>query len=104
MSQIAAVDAIAAVSIQSGAIVSKVVHRDQILDVTVFGIDVGEGLTEHTASRTAIVQVLAGRSRFTVEGEEFDATPGYWIQMAPGVPHSLVAEEPTVMMLTLLRP
>ncbi len=83
---------------------SKVVYRDDALDVTVFGVDAGEGLTEHTASRTAIVQVLTGRLRFTVEGEELDARPGYWIQMAPGIPHSLVAEEPTLMMLTLLRP
>ncbi|MEO8423943.1 MAG: cupin domain-containing protein [Actinomycetota bacterium] len=91
------------VAIQPGAVVSKVVHRDDVLDVTVFGIDAGEGLTQHTASRAAIVQVLSGRLRFTVEGEELDAGPGSWISMGPGAAHSLVAEEPTVMLLTLLR-
>lgn len=104
MTRVAAMDAAAAVTIQAGAVVSKVVYHDEALDVTVFGIDAGEGLTEHTASRPAIVQVLRGRLRFTVEGEGLDAGPGYWIKMAAGAPHSLVAEEPTVMMLTLLGP
>ena len=92
-----------AVTIQSGAVVSKVIHRDEIVDVTVFGIDAGEGLSEHAASRTAIVQVLRGRLRFRVEGEDLDAGPGSWIHMAEGAPHSLVAEEPTTMLLTMVR-
>jgi quercetin dioxygenase-like cupin family protein len=97
------VDVASAVAIQAGAIVSKVIHREEPLDVTVFGIAEGEGLTEHAASRDAIVQVLSGRLRFTVEGDELDAGPGSWIHMSQGALHSLVAEEPTVMLLTLLR-
>jgi quercetin dioxygenase-like cupin family protein len=90
------------VAIQPGSIVSKVVHRGDDLDVTVFGFDAGEGLTEHRASRAAIVQVLSGRLRLTADGEELRAGPGFWLHMTPGTPHALVAEEPTVMLLTLL--
>ncbi len=97
-------DVTRAVTIQSGAVVSKVMHRQDGLEVTVFGFDAREGLTEHTASRAALVQVLTGRLRFTVDGEEVNAGPGAWISMTPGTPHSLVAEEPTVMLLTLLPP
>ena len=102
MTHAAIADAARAVTIQAGAVVSKVIHRDEALDVTVFGFDAGEGLTEHQASRAAIVQVLQGRMRFTVDGEELDAGPGSWIYMTPGTPHSLVSQEPTVMLLTLL--
>jgi hypothetical protein len=59
------------VSVQPGAVVSKVVHRDG-LNVTVFGFDEGEQLTEHQAARAAVVQVLSGRLRFTVDGDEVD--------------------------------
>ena len=90
------------VSIQAGAVVSKVVFRDEEIDVTVFGFDTGEGLTEHTAARPAIIQVMSGRLRFTVDGDEAQVVPGTWLHMSPGTPHSLVAEEPTVMLLTLL--
>jgi quercetin dioxygenase-like cupin family protein len=92
------------VTIQPGAVVSKVVHREGGLDVTVFGIDAGEGLTEHTAVRAAVVQVLSGRLRFTVDGSKIDAGAGTWIHMDAGAPHALEAVEPTVMLLTLLPP
>jgi quercetin dioxygenase-like cupin family protein len=90
------------VTIQSGAVVSKVVHRSDGLDITVFGFDVGEALTEHQASQTAVVQVLSGHLRFTVEEEQLELDPGSWLHMSPGAPHSLVATEPTVMLLTLI--
>jgi quercetin dioxygenase-like cupin family protein len=92
------------VTIQAGAVVSKVVHRGDGLDVTVFGFDAGEELTEHQAARTAAIQVLSGRLRFTVEGEQLDLGPGSWLHMTPGAPHSLVATEPSVMLLTLIDP
>ncbi len=104
MPQVAIVDAAAAVAIQPGAVVSKVIHRDDKLNVTVFGFDAGEGLTEHQASQAAVVQVLSGRMRFTAGGQETDAGPGFWALLPAGTPHSLVAGEPTVMLLTLIRP
>jgi quercetin dioxygenase-like cupin family protein len=92
------------VAIQPGSVVSKVIHRDDLLNVTVFGFDAGEGLSEHQASRAAVVQVLSGRLRFTVDDEELDLRPGIWLHMAPGTAHALEATEPTVMLLSLLRP
>jgi quercetin dioxygenase-like cupin family protein len=97
-------DVAASVTIQTGAVVSKVVYRNEIVNVTVFGLDAGEELTEHRAARPAVVQVLAGRMHVNANGEEFDAEPGFWLYMPPGTPHSLVAVEPTVMLLTLLKP
>ena len=97
-------DVVAAVTIQPGAIVSKVIFRDDNVNVTVFGFDTGEELTEHQAGRPAVVEVLRGRLRFTAAGEELDAGPGFWLHMAPGTPHSLRATEPTVMLLTLIHP
>jgi quercetin dioxygenase-like cupin family protein len=103
-SHVAIDDIAAAVTIQAGAVVSKVVFRDEIANVTVFGFGAGEELTEHRTARPAVVQVLSGRLLFTANGEELDAEPGFWLYMPSGTPHSLVAVEPTVMLLTLLRP
>jgi quercetin dioxygenase-like cupin family protein len=103
MSHVTIEDATTSVRIQAGAVVSKVVHRDEDTDVTVFGFDASEGLSEHTAARPAIVQVLSGRLRFTVEGDEVEMVPGTWVRMSAGATHSLTALEPTVMLLTLLR-
>lgn len=95
-------DLASAVVIQPGAIVSKVAHRGDRMNVTVFGFDSGEELTEHQSGRAAIVQVISGRLRFTVDGEQLELGPGSWLEMAPGTPHSLIASEPTVMLLTLV--
>jgi quercetin dioxygenase-like cupin family protein len=92
------------VAFQPGSVVSKVIHRDDELNVTVLGFDTGTGLSEHQASRSAVVQVLSGRLRFTVDGEELDLGPELWLHMSPGKPHALEATERTVMLLTLLRP
>jgi len=97
-------DVVAEVGIQSGAVVSKVIHRDESVNVTVFGFDAHQELTEHRAARPAVVQVITGRLRFTADGDELDAGPGFWLHMAADTPHSLVATEPTIMLLTLLRP
>lgn len=89
------------VTVQQGAVVSKVVHRGDELDVTVFGFDTGEQLTEHRAARPAVVQVLSGRLRFVVDGDQLDLGEGSWLHMDANAPHSLAAIEPTVMLLTL---
>ncbi len=95
-------DIASAVDIQAGAVVSRVILRDQRTEVTVFGFAAGEGLSEHQASRTAIVQVIAGRLELIADGEQLSAGPGFWLHMEPGTPHSLAAREPTIMLLTLI--
>jgi len=42
------------VAIQPDAVVSNVVHRGVGMNVTVFGFDAGEELTEHQAARAAV--------------------------------------------------
>ncbi len=90
------------VKVQPKMVVSKVLYRDEQLDVTMFGFDAGEGLSEHEAGKTAVVEVLSGRLRFTADSEVYDAGPGFWLRMAPHTPHSLIADEATLMLLTLL--
>jgi len=102
MSHVAFIDVASAIDIQTGAVVSRVIFHDDRTEVTVFGFDAGEGLSEHQASRGATVQVVKGRLEFIAEGELLDAGPGFWLHMDPGTPHSLIAREPTVMLLTLV--
>ena len=102
MSRFVHSDLASAIDIQGGAVVSRVIFNDKRIEVTVLGFDAGAGLSEHQASRAAIVQVTSGRLDFTVDGEQLDAGPGFWLHMEAGTPHSLTAREPTVMLLTLV--
>jgi hypothetical protein len=62
------------VAVQSGAVVSKVVHRGDGLNVTVFGFDAGEQLTEHQAHAP-----LSSRSSPDGSASSSTATSSNWL-------------------------
>lgn len=82
---------------------SKVVFKNDQVRVVVFAFDQDQELTEHTAALPAIVQVLSGHLRLTMGSETVEAKPGDWAHMAAKLPHSVVAVEPSVMLLTMLK-
>lgn len=83
-------------------ITSRVVYKDEGMNVTVFAFGAGQGLTEHTASRAAVVHFLEGEAHFTAGGDAFDVGPGAWVRMRPGLPHSIEAITPVKMLLILI--
>ena len=81
---------------------SRVIYRDEQIRVVVFAFDQGQELTDHTAAKPAIVQVVSGRIRLDFDGDPVELGPGSWVRMAAHLTHAVLALEPTVMMLTLL--
>lgn len=82
---------------------SRTMHQDDDLKVIVFGFAAGEELSEHTASRPALIQVLSGALELTLDGETVHADPGSWVHMSAGLRHAVRALTPAVMLLTLVR-
>lgn len=82
---------------------SRTVHQDDHAKVVVFAFDTGQELSEHKAGTAATAVVTRGRLLFTLAGETFPLGEGGFVHMPAGAPHALRAEEPTVMLLTLLR-
>ena len=83
---------------------SRVLHDDDCVRLVLFAFDAGQELTEHTASRPAVLQVLSGRFRVTAGGETFAMGPGAWLLLDAHEPHSLLAEKPSRLLLSMLRP
>jgi quercetin dioxygenase-like cupin family protein len=81
---------------------SRVLYRDDQIRLVVFAFDEGQELTDHTAARPAVVQVVSGRIRLDLDGEPVELGPGSWVRMPARLTHAVLAHEPTVMMLTLL--
>ncbi|MBX3084883.1 MAG: cupin domain-containing protein [Anaerolineae bacterium] len=90
-------------SIQPESIISRQVYKDEHVNVTVFGFDAGQALSEHTASQPATIQILDGEATITLGEEVVEATIGTWIHMLPNTRHSVVAKTPLIMLLTLLK-
>lgn len=96
-------DLLAEVEVPQEGTLSRVVYKDDRVRLVVFAFDTDQELTEHRASSAAIVQVPQGAIEFTVEGNTHHLTPSSWLYMDPGEPHSLVAREPSILLLTMLR-
>lgn len=82
---------------------SIVLLDDASTKVVLFAFAAGSGLTEHVAPIPAIIQIIKGKAAMTVGEESISGRPGTWIQMAAKTPHSVTAESPVVMLLTLLK-
>lgn len=89
------------VAIPEDGILSRVLHKDDHIRLVVFAFDEGQELTEHTAAVPAVVQVIRGRIGVDVGGDRVEMVAGAWLRMDARLPHSLVATEPSVVLLTL---
>ncbi len=84
------------------SIVSRTFYEHGQLKAILFGFAPGQELSEHTASRPAILHFLEGEARLTLGEDERRATAGTWVYMEPKLPHSILAETRLVMLLLLV--
>jgi quercetin dioxygenase-like cupin family protein len=76
---------------------------DDDIRLVLFGFDTGQELTEHTASMPALLQIISGEAQLELGEDTVTVGPGSWVHMPAHLPHSVLAEEPTVLLLTLIR-
>jgi quercetin dioxygenase-like cupin family protein len=55
------------VSYAEGAIVSKIVTKNDAGNITLFAFDKGQNFSRHSAPYDAIIQVLEGEGRITID-------------------------------------
>jgi quercetin dioxygenase-like cupin family protein len=84
-------------------IASRVLAKTGGGSVTLFAFDAGQGLQEHTSPFEALVMVQEGALLLTIGGVPVRATPGTVVRMPGGVPHAVDAQEPSRMLLVMLR-
>jgi len=91
------------VQYQSGAVVSRTLLKRPTGTVTVFAFDEGQGLTEHTASFDALVQVIEGEAELAIAGKPFKVRRDEAILLPANQPHAVTARKPFKMLLTMIR-
>lgn len=84
-----------------GGILSKVLLKDENSQYTLFCLAAGTDISEHTSSRNATVQVLAGKGVLTLEGQDIPLVLGTFVVMPANAPHALKATENLAFLLTL---
>lgn len=83
-------------------IVSRTLFRADRQRVVLFGFAAGQELSEHTTTSHALVQILTGRSEWTLGKTSRTLVAGDFLYMPPDLAHSVRAIEPFSMLLTLL--
>ena len=90
------------ISYQEGQVVSKTLAQNDSLSLTVFSFDKGEEISTHQSGGDAMVTVLEGTGRFTIDGEPHLVKEGETIVMPAKHPHAVYGEERFKMLLTVV--
>ena len=90
------------VAYQEGQVVSKTLAQNDALSVTLFAFDKDEEISTHESGGDAMVTVLEGTGRFTIEGDVFILHEGETIIMPAKKPHAVYGEERFKMLLTVV--
>lgn len=95
-------DVTTSLEIPDEGVLSKALYRDDKIRVVGFAFDTGQELTEHTAAVPVVIQVVSGRFEFTVGDQTTEIGSDSWMHLKASVPHSVIAVEPSRLLLTLL--
>lgn len=90
------------IEIPKDGTLSRTIHQDARAKVVLFGLAGGQEMSRHTAASAAMVEILQGQVRFTLDGEEKELSTGSWVFMEANVPHAVYARSDAILLLTLL--
>ena len=87
-----------------GQVVSRTLTQNPAVSVTLFAFDKGEEISTHQSEGDAMVTVLEGTGRLTVDGVAHILTRGEALVMPAGKPHAVYAQEAFKMLLVVVFP
>lgn len=102
MEQEKVLDLAGEVCAQPGQVVSKTLAQNDAVSVTLFAFSKDEEISTHSSKGDAMVLVLEGKGRFTIDGKEHFVSAGQSIIMPAGKPHAVFAAEDFKMLLTVI--
>jgi quercetin dioxygenase-like cupin family protein len=84
-------------------ILSHTIFQDDKIKAVVFGFGQGQELSEHTATKPAILYFVKGEASVGLGDDVQDAQAGTWVHIPANLKHSIKAKAPVVMLLVLLK-
>jgi len=89
--------------IPQAGILSRVLKKDDSVNVTLFGMAAGEEISSHSAPTPAILYFLTGEATVQLGDDSMDARAGSFIFMPPMLPHAIAAKSPVKMLLVQIK-
>ena len=84
-------------------ILSRVLQKDEAVNVTLFGMAAGEEISSHSAPTPAILYFLEGKASVQLGADSVQAQQGSFVFMPPQLPHAIQAQTDTRMLLIQIK-
>ncbi|MGA7885870.1 MAG: cupin domain-containing protein [Acidobacteriaceae bacterium] len=84
-------------------ILSRVLRKDDHVNVTAFGFSAGEEISTHSAPTPAILYFLEGEGEMQLGQDTVEVRAGSFVYMPPALPHGIIAKSPLRMLLVQIK-
>ena len=84
-------------------ILSRVLHKDDYVNVTLFGFSAGEELSGHSAPTPAVLYFIEGEGEVQLGDQTVTVQPGSFVYMPPMLPHAISAKTALRMLLVQMK-
>ena len=84
-------------------ILSRVLHKDEHVNATLFGFSAGEEVSAHSAPTPAILYFLEGEAEVQLGDDKVQVQPGSFVYMPPMLPHGIAARSALRMLLVQMK-
>ncbi|MFZ5647118.1 MAG: cupin domain-containing protein [Bacillota bacterium] len=91
------------INYEEGQVISRTLAQVPSVNITLFALYKGEGISTHTTSGDAMVQVLDGEAEITIGDKVVTVKAGETVIMPSDIPHALEARESFKMLLTVVK-
>ena len=92
------------VNYSEGQVVSKTLVQNKGVGLTLFAFAKGEGISTHESKGDALVTVLDGEGKLTIDGVPYLLRSGESIVMPANHPHAVYGKENFKMLLSVIFP
>jgi quercetin dioxygenase-like cupin family protein len=96
-------DLLADIKPPSEGILSRVLQKDEHVNITLFEFSPGQGLSTHSAPTPAVLYFLNGEVDVTLGDDVHQARAGSFAYMPPLLPHAIAAKDVTMMLLVQIK-
>lgn len=84
-------------------ILSRTIFQDGKIKAVDFGFGQGQGLSEHTAAKPAMLFFVKGEASISLGDDVQEEQVGTWVYLPANLKHSIKANTPVVMLRVLLK-
>ncbi|QQG44601.1 MAG: cupin domain-containing protein [Candidatus Roizmanbacteria bacterium] len=92
-----------AINYHEGSVVSREIFKNNNGSATLFAFDKNQGLSAHKTPYEALVYVLDGEIKITIDNKENKLKRGDMIHMPANVTHALKSEKQFKMLLIMIK-